>query len=48
MYVPGHFAMDDAAVQDLLAHHGAGDLVTATDLAGNTGAALTLNFSDTK
>jgi transcriptional regulator len=31
MYVPGHFAMDDAAVQDLLAHHGAGDLVTATD-----------------
>ena len=31
MYVPEHFAMDDAAVQDLLAHHGAGDLVTATD-----------------
>ena len=31
MYVPGHFAMDDAAVQDLLAHHGAGDLVTPTD-----------------
>jgi transcriptional regulator len=31
MYVPGHFAMDDAAVQDLLAHHGAGDLITATD-----------------
>jgi transcriptional regulator len=31
MYVPGHFAMDDAAVRDLLVHHGAGDLVTATD-----------------
>ncbi|TFV87033.1 FMN-binding negative transcriptional regulator [Blastococcus sp. CT_GayMR16] len=31
MYVPEHFAMDDAAVQDLLVHHGAGDLVTATD-----------------
>jgi len=31
MYVPGHFAMDDAAVQELLTHHGAGDLVTATD-----------------
>jgi transcriptional regulator len=31
MYVPGHFAMDDAAVVDLLHRHGAGDLVTATD-----------------
>lgn len=31
MYVPEHFAMDDAAVHDLLVHHGAGDLVTATD-----------------
>jgi transcriptional regulator len=30
MYVPQHFAMGDAAVQDLLVHHGAGDLVTAT------------------
>jgi len=30
MYVPTHFAMDDAAVQDLLVRHGAGDLVTAT------------------
>jgi transcriptional regulator len=30
MYVPSHFAMDDAAVQDLLRHHGAGDLITAT------------------
>jgi transcriptional regulator len=30
MYVPGHFAMDDAAVRELLVHHGAGDLVTAT------------------
>ena len=30
MYVPKHFAMDDAAVQGLLVHHGAGDLVTAT------------------
>ena len=31
MYVPEHFAMDDAAVQDLLVHHGAGDLVTSTE-----------------
>ena len=30
MYVPGHFAMDDAEVTDLLTHHGAADLVTAT------------------
>jgi transcriptional regulator len=30
MYVPKHFAMDDAAVQELLVRHGAGDLVTAT------------------
>jgi transcriptional regulator len=30
MYVPEHFAMDDAAVQELLVAHGAGDLVTAT------------------
>jgi transcriptional regulator len=30
MYVPEHFAMDDAAVQRLLVEHGAGDLVTAT------------------
>jgi transcriptional regulator len=30
MYVPGHFAMDDAAVRDLLVHHGAADLITAT------------------
>ena len=31
MYVPEHFAMDDESVRDLLIHHGAGDLVTATD-----------------
>jgi transcriptional regulator len=30
MYVPGHFAMDEPAVRDLLVHHGAADLVTAT------------------
>jgi transcriptional regulator len=30
MYVPAHFAADDAAVHELLAHHGAADLVTAT------------------
>jgi transcriptional regulator len=30
MYVPAHFAMDDATVRDLLTHHGAADLVTAT------------------
>ncbi|WP_202865847.1 FMN-binding negative transcriptional regulator [Kribbella turkmenica] len=30
MYVPAHFAADDQAVQDLLTHHGAADLVTMT------------------
>ena len=30
MYVPASFAMDDDAVRDLLHHHGAADLVTAT------------------
>lgn len=30
MYVPGHFALDDASARDLLAQTGAGDLVTAT------------------
>ena len=31
MYVPAHFAVDDAQVHELLAHHGAADLVTVTD-----------------
>ncbi|TDW89694.1 PaiB family negative transcriptional regulator [Kribbella pratensis] len=30
MYVPAHFAPDDEAVLELLAHHGAADLVTMT------------------
>ena len=30
MYVPAHFAMDDAQVHELLAHHGAADLITVT------------------
>ena len=30
MYVPAHFAADDEAVHDLLANHGAADLVTMT------------------
>ena len=30
MYIPAHFAADDAAVRDLLARHGAADLVTLT------------------
>lgn len=30
MYVPAHFAADDATVADLLARHGAADLVTVT------------------
>ncbi len=30
MYVPAHFAADDAVVQELLRAHGAADLVTAT------------------
>jgi transcriptional regulator len=30
MYIPAHFAVDDAAMSDLLVHHGAADLVTLT------------------
>jgi transcriptional regulator len=30
MYIPAHFAMDEAEVHDLLTQHGAADLVTAT------------------
>jgi transcriptional regulator len=30
MYVPAHFAADDTAVRDLLARHGAADLITLT------------------
>ena len=30
MYVPAHFVPDEATVRDLLDHHGAADLVTAT------------------
>jgi transcriptional regulator len=30
MYVPSHFAADDAVVRDLLVNHGAGNLITAT------------------
>jgi len=29
MYVPAHFAAEDAEVRELLRHHGAADLVTA-------------------
>ena len=31
MYIPAHFAADDPAVQDLLARHGAADLITLTE-----------------
>ncbi|MGP3998705.1 FMN-binding negative transcriptional regulator [Streptomyces sp. 8N706] len=31
MHVPAHFAAEESAVHDLLAQHGAADLVTATD-----------------
>jgi transcriptional regulator len=34
MYVPRHFAMADEDVEQLLRHHGAGDLVTYTAEAG--------------
>lgn len=30
MYVPAHFKPDDAAVRELLGHHGAADLITST------------------
>jgi transcriptional regulator len=31
MYIPAHFAADEATVDELLRHHGAADLVTLTD-----------------
>jgi transcriptional regulator len=31
MYIPAHFAIDDAAIHELLAKHGAADLVTLTE-----------------
>jgi len=31
MYIPAHFAINDAAVRELLAKHGAADLITLTD-----------------
>jgi transcriptional regulator len=31
MYVPAHFATDEALVQDLLGNHGLADLITVTD-----------------
>jgi transcriptional regulator len=31
MYIPAHFAADDATVDELLARHGAADLITLTD-----------------
>jgi transcriptional regulator len=31
MYIPAHFAADDAAVRELLARHGAADLITLTE-----------------
>ncbi|HEY6791467.1 MAG TPA: FMN-binding negative transcriptional regulator [Trebonia sp.] len=31
MYIPAHFAVDEAATRELLARHGAADLVTLTD-----------------
>src|SRR5579864_9366073 len=31
MYIPAHFAADDAAVDELLARHGAADLITLTE-----------------
>jgi transcriptional regulator len=30
MYIPAHFAANESAVDDLLTHHGAADLITAT------------------
>src|SRR6202043_3392393 len=31
MYIPAHFAVDDSEVRELLAKHGAADLITLTD-----------------
>lgn len=36
MYVPRHFAMADQEVQDLLTHHGAGELITYSPSVGLT------------
>lgn len=30
MYIPAHFAADDATVHELLTRHGAADLITLT------------------
>jgi len=42
MYIPAHFAAGDAAVQELLARHGAADLITVT---GNGLLATMLPFA---
>jgi transcriptional regulator len=31
MYIPAHFAADDSEVRELLAKHGAADLITLAD-----------------
>jgi hypothetical protein len=42
MYIPAHFAADEQAVDDLLTHHGAADLITATPGRGRYYAAVRL------
>jgi transcriptional regulator len=46
MYVPRHFAMTDEDVQSLLAHHGAGELVTYTQEAGLTATLMPFVHED--
>lgn len=47
MYVPEHFAADDEVVRDLLAHHGAADLITSTHEAGLVATLLPFVFDAT-
>jgi transcriptional regulator len=46
MYVPAHFAAQDSAVRELLTHHGAADLVTATT-CGLTATLLSFVYDPT-
>jgi len=46
MYVPAHFAAEDAEVRELLTHHGAADLVTAA-AAGLTATLIPFVYDST-
>ena len=41
MYIPAHFAADEQAVDDLLTHHGAADLIVLTTDVGERRGVVT-------